>query len=164
MKTIDTRDLYKRQQELQDRKDAVGAAENALQEAQDELAKHDTGETSPDDKEWQEKLGELENAVKDAESELDGTKEAFGEDEQAELEELDELESEVGREWMHGTEMIPEGDFEEYARQLAEDTGALEGVGDKWPCTCINWTQAAEELAMDYTTVSYQDEDYYVRA
>jgi antirestriction protein len=37
---------------------------------------------------------------------------------------------------------------EDYAQQLAEDTGAIpEGLG--WPCTCIDWEQAWRELTYD---------------
>jgi hypothetical protein len=35
---------------------------------------------------------------------------------------------------------------------------------DNWPFTCIDWKQAAEELAMDFSTVTYQGTDYLVRA
>lgn len=165
---IDTRDLYKRQQELQDLKYAVGNAEEALQEAQDDLAAH-SSEISPDDSEEEqedhaEKTEELEEAVSDAEEALADAQNDFGPDEQTELEELNDLENEVGGEWQHGETMIPEDKFEDYARQFAEDIGALKGVGDKWPCTCIDWEQAAKELAMDYTTVTYQGTEYLVRA
>lgn len=39
-------------------------------------------------------------------------------------------------------------DEEEYAMQLAEETGAIpEGLG--WPCTCIDWEAAWRELTFD---------------
>jgi len=148
MKTIDTRDLYKRQQELQGLKEAVESAREELKEAEDALADHGS-------------QGELETAVNDAQTALDDAKAEFGEDEQTELEELDNLESEIS-DWRHGEILIPENEFEDYARELADDIGGTKG--GEWPFTCIDWERAAKELAMDYTTVSYQGEDYYVRS
>ena len=137
MKTIDTRDLYLRQQELQALKDAFEEAEAALKEATD------------DDRE------ELEVTFEAAESE-------YGSDEEKELKELDELESEIS-EFRHGVQMIPEDDFEDYARELADDIGAVPKDAS-WPCTCIDWEQAADELKGDYTEVEYQGDTYLVRA
>lgn len=160
--TIDTRDLYKRQQELQDLKDALGSAREELKEAEDALAAHDTGEVAPDDEQWQEEHDELESNVETAQSAVDDAVNEFGDDEQTELDELDNLESEIGRSWRHGETMIPENEFEDYARELADDLGSTKG--NEWPFTCIDWERAARELAMEYTTVSYQGTDYYVRA
>ena len=75
---------------------------------------------------------------------------------------LEELESEIS-EWRHGETLIPEHSFEEYAREIAEETGDLKHAAS-WPYTCIDWEKAAGELAMDYSLVSYQGESYYVRA
>jgi len=93
MKTIDTRDLYLRQQELQALKDAFEEAEAALKEATD------------DDR----------VTFEAAESE-------YGSDEEKELKELDELESEIS-DFRHGEQMIAEDDFEDYARHLAREAG-----------------------------------------
>jgi len=151
--TIDTRDLYKRQQELQDLKDA-------LESARGELDQLNTSKPGEDDS--LEDLEEWEGSLESAQSALDEAQAAFGTDEQEELEELDNLESEIGRNWRDGESMIPEDEFEDYARELADDLGSTKG--NEWPFTCVDWERAARELAMDYTTVSYQGEDYYVRA
>lgn len=160
--TIDTRDLYKRQQELQDLKDALGSARGELKEAEDALAAHDTGEVAPDDGQWQEEHDELESNVETAQSAVDDAVNEFGTEEQEELEELDNLESEIGRSWRDGETMIPEDEFEDYARELADDIGGTKG--NEWPFTCIDWERAAHELAQDYSTVSYQGTDYYIHA
>lgn len=142
MKTIDTRDLYKRKCELEDLRDA-------LQDARDELKAYqedNDGETSD----------ELEKAVDDAENQ-------FGDDEADELRELENLESEIS-DFMRGETLIPVDDFEEYAQQLAEELGDYDSRNAKWPLTCIDWKQAAADLAQDYIEVSYQGTDYYVRA
>jgi len=146
---IDTRDLYARKGELEDLRDALTAA-------REELESHLS--TKPDEGEendWEETKESLEEDLENAED-------AFGEDEQAELAELEELESEIS-DFQFGETMIPEHAFEDYARQFAEDIGAIPDDAS-WPCTCIDWEQAARELAMDYTTVAYQGEDYLVRS
>lgn len=59
--------------------------------------------------------------------------------------------------------LIPEDEFEDYARELAEDIGAMP-EGNDWPAYCIDWKRAARELAVDYMLVTYAGRDYYVRA
>lgn len=58
--------------------------------------------------------------------------------------------------------LIPDGDFEDYARQLAEDVCDLPDTSE-WPLYCIDWAQAARDLAQDYTSVTYEGEDYLIR-
>jgi hypothetical protein len=65
--------------------------------------------------------------------------------------------------WEHGESLISEHHFEDYARQLAEDIGALEDC-DHWPATCIDWERAAEQLQQDYTSVTYGDTTYWIRS
>jgi uncharacterized protein (DUF885 family) len=149
MNIIDTRDLYKRKCELEELRDAVTTAKEEFEEA-DKAA-----DEAQDDE-------DLDNARFEAKSALDAAKEEFGEDEAAELAELEELESEIS-DFMHGETMIEESDFEDYARQLAEDLGAIPDDA-KWPCNCIDWAQAASELRVDYTSVTYQGTEYLVRA
>lgn len=147
---LDTRDLNKRKEELEALRDAVTEAEEALQDLEA------TGGGDATDGESQEE------AISEAEGNLESAKEAFGDYEKEELAELENLESEIS-EWRHGEAMIPESDWEDYTRQLAEDIDAIPDNA-QWPCTCIDWEQAAKELAMDYTTVTYQGTDYYVRS
>jgi hypothetical protein len=109
-----------------------------------------------DTRDLQDRLEELECALDDP----DG----LDEQEQAELEELTSLSEEIS-EWQDGATMIPEGDFKEYAMELATDTGAMtEEAFSQWSFTCIDWDDAANDLATDYTTVEYQGTSYYVRS
>lgn len=167
MRYLDTRDLNKRKSELEDLRDAVTTAEDELQEAKQAFQTSEASEPGVDTEreEWDKWSGEnakLEEAVSDAESALDSARTDFGIDEQEELAELENLESEIG-EWRHGETLIPENQFEDYARELAEYIGAIPDNA-QWPCTCIDWEQAAKELAIDYSIVTYQGQDYYVRA
>jgi hypothetical protein len=58
--------------------------------------------------------------------------------------------------------LIRDSHFETYAQELAEDIGAIPSDA-KWPCTCIDWEQAARELRMDYTSVEFDGITYWVR-
>lgn len=151
MKVIDTRDLMDRKEELEALRDALDEAQTAFDEHKFEMPAEDSEERD----EWEEKLQELADALDDADGD-------FGKDEWKELEELEELEDEIS-DFLYGETMIPVEDFEDYARELAEDIGAIDRNAS-WPNTCIDWEKAAEELAMDYKEVSYQGVDYYVRA
>ena len=151
MRTIDTRDLYTRKCELEELRDAVESAREELEEAE-EAFESANEEDAPD----------AESAVDEASQNLSDAEADYGPDEQEELVELEELESEIGN-LRYGETLILESDFEEYARELAEDitSGFREA---SWPFNCIDWEQAAKELAMDYTTVTYQGDEYLVHA
>ena len=58
--------------------------------------------------------------------------------------------------------LIRESYFEDYARELADETGALKD-GAQWPYTCIDWDQAATELQQDYTGIDFDGVTYYCR-
>lgn len=60
------------------------------------------------------------------------------------------------------SELIAEDDFEEYAEELADSIGAVDSNAS-WPLSCIDWEQAARELAQDYSSVEYQGKSYYWR-
>ena len=164
MKTLDTRDLYERKQELESLRDALNEALAKQAEAQSTLADFDPDrpDVAPDDEARHERKAELESALTDAESEVESAKVYFGDEEIEELEELETLENEIS-EFRHGETMVPESDFEDYARQLAEDIGAISDDA-RWPCTCIDWERAADELRMDYSEVEYQGTTYLVRS
>jgi antirestriction protein len=158
MKTLDTRDLYKRKCELESLRDAVTTAREELEEKKGILA---ALEETPEDEASEAALEIASEEVTDAESNLEAAESDFGNDEKEELDELETLENEIS-EFKHGETMIPENDFEDYARELAEDIGAISG-NEEWPCNCIDWERAARELVMDYSTVEYQGDTYLVR-
>ncbi len=59
--------------------------------------------------------------------------------------------------------MIPEYAWETYARELAEDIGAI-SKDNQWPVYCIDWEWAAEELAIDYNKLEVDGTLYYYRS
>jgi hypothetical protein len=145
--------LYKRKCELESaRDDWQQAKEDALEALTDEGI---DPENPPEDP--TEGQQELLDAWEAAQQEPDD----FGPDEKEELAELESLENEISG-FMHGVQLIPENDFEAYAREFAEETGAVE-QNASWPMNCIDWREAAEELQSDYSVISYQGEDYYFR-
>ena len=58
--------------------------------------------------------------------------------------------------------MIANYHFEYYARQLAEDIGAIDR-DQGWPACHIDWEAAAENLKMDYISVSFEGREYWIR-
>ena len=59
--------------------------------------------------------------------------------------------------------LVAEEDFPAYAEQLAEELGLLP-ESNQWPAYCIDWERAARDLAMDYTSVRFNGNDYYIRS
>jgi hypothetical protein len=80
----------------------------------------------------------------------------------ARAEEIRDVLEEIGPEAAYGVTMIPKDDFEDYAREFASDMGAIQDL-NSWPATCIDWEQAASELAMDYTSVEFDGTTYLYR-
>lgn len=59
--------------------------------------------------------------------------------------------------------LINEDYFEEYAQDLAVDTGAIESDAP-WPVYCIDWEHACRELKMDYSDAEFDGVTYYFHA
>ena len=84
-------------------------------------------------------------------------------DEAHELAALEHLQSQCDYgDWRHGEMLIRDDYFEEYAEELASDTGAIDRNA-KWPLNHIDWKAAADELTQDYTLVSFDGTDYWIR-
>lgn len=132
---IDIRDIIERIEELRGERDdfVVGAPDG-------------TETPAPD-------LWESENAVEAAElyflegvmSDLKG----YGGDEQWE------------GDW-YPLSLVADDHFEEYARDLAEDIGAI-NPDATWPNNCIDWERAARELKFDYSSVEIEGSTYWYR-
>lgn len=113
------------------------------------------------------RIEELESERTDIEGQPDNadTLAAWDEDYGTELKALTALADEAegyAADWQHGEALIRDSYFQEYAQQLAEDIGAIDNNA-KWPNTCINWDEAASELQQDYTSVTFDGVDYWIR-
>jgi|SRR5690348_5403535 len=64
--------------------------------------------------------------------------------------------------WNYGTTLIRDDYFPEYAKEFAEDIGAIKDDA-VWPNTCIDWEQATDELRQDYTACEIDGTTYYYR-
>ena len=107
MDIIDTRDLNKRLNELEDEREALEDAVTTL--------KDEAKDCDPDEKE------EYDDNVIDA---IEALKE-WDEEYKEELDELCAMRDEIS-EWRRGEALIAEEDFVEYAKQLADDFYGIE--------------------------------------
>ena len=71
-------------------------------------------------------------------------------------------EAEGYSDWHHGAGFIADHYFETYARDLAEDIGAI-GKDLQWPACHIDWEAAADALKMDYSCITLDGVDFWVR-
>lgn len=85
------------------------------------------------------------------------------EDEARFLAEFDAVESAGIPDFPYGEALIQVEYFTEYARQLAEDIGAIDREAD-WPLAHIDWDAAADALKQDFTDVVLFETAYYARA
>lgn len=132
---IDTRDLAKELDELENEL-------TTLEETRDEAIQAD------DEDEIAEAMNDLEEWLGDNEDRLT---------------ELRNLRDEIP-EWEDGEALIADGYFEEYAQDLASDLYGNEINDARWPFTCINWKQAADELKQDYTYIDFDGDTWWYRA
>jgi antirestriction protein len=90
---------------------------------------------------------------------------ALDDDEREELVILEDIESsaEGYGDWLYGETFIPDADFEDYARDLADDIGAVPSDA-QWPLTYIDWPAAADALRQDYTSYTFDGIDYLARS
>jgi hypothetical protein len=85
------------------------------------------------------------------------------EDDKTELEELRNVadQGEDSADWNYGATLIREDEFENYVQDLASDTCNVNF--DEWPCTCIDWDEAADQLRADYFDIDFDGVTYLVR-
>ena len=88
-----------------------------------------------------------------------------GGDEGWELKALKALADEASSspDWTYGETLIRDSYFEDYARELAEDIGAIDRNA-KWPNDHIDWEAAANALKQDYFSVEFDGVEYWIRA
>lgn len=65
--------------------------------------------------------------------------------------------------WEYGATMVRDSYFQNYAESLAEETGMYDINVQEWPLNCIDWEKAAEELQTDYSCISFDGVEYWIR-
>ena len=111
-------------------------------------------------------VSEAEDDTNAVAEEARDTLRAWDADNLDELTALRELASQTegyAPDWSHGEALIRDSYFEDYARELAEDIGAIPADAG-WPARCIDWEQAADELKQDYTSVEFDGVTYWIRS
>lgn len=164
-KIIDSRDLIKRHEELQDEYDSlVEALEEATLELEDikslndELSANDECETSTDD---------LVDDVEKAQEALDEFNQSFEKDE---LDTLTEViaQAEDSPDWSYGESLILDSYFTDYITDLIHDCYDIpkEMNSGKWPWNHLklDYDSAAEGAKSDYIEVDVGGSTYYIRA
>lgn len=58
--------------------------------------------------------------------------------------------------------LVRDSHFRDFAQQEAEDLDLVKSDA-RWPYTCIDWEEAAEELKQDYLTVEFDGITYWYR-
>ena len=155
---LDSRDIIDRIEYLESERESLTDEVDKAQETLDDLDSDDFEEVSAFEAAEDEARRELATAqanVKDWDESDEGQ-------ELAKLKAFAEEAEGYAEDWRHGATLIHEDYFEDYARDLAAE-GDYDMKNEQWPYTCIDWTQAAEELKQDYTSVDFDGETYWVR-
>jgi antirestriction protein len=100
--------------------------------------------------------------IAELEAEEDDATDESGAEELETLRTFAEDASGYAADWEYGETFVRDSYFEDYARELAEDIGAVPDDAG-WPCTCIDWEYAARELQMDYSSVELDGVTFWVR-
>ena len=135
---IDSRDLANRLEELESLRDTL----EELRAERKEL-----GEITLENG---DEASELDRRVDDA---LD----AFGDDEQQELKDLENAESEIP-EWQHGNALIPRDGWIQYVKDMLEDCGDI--PKNLPPYIEIDWYKTSSNIEADYSKIEIQGTTY----
>ena len=164
---IDSRDVIERMEELEAE---IESAESDVELAEEE---RDDAQTNLDAMDGEgEGLGlarvTLNEAIDEVQRAQAHLEECQASEELAALKEL-ASEAEGYGDWSHGEQLVREDKFEEYAEELASDVASPLYVasynGDApWPLNHIDWEAAADELKIDYMTVTFAGNYYLMRA
>jgi hypothetical protein len=156
---LDTRELQIRLEELEDSLEDYNFKKTEWEEARQALENYRLNEQRNDsDVEAEERISSLEKIIEDTASEMEDAEMADVE----ELEELQALKDEVGSEWRHGVQLIPEDDFVDYCKEMLEDCGDL--PKDLPHYIVIDWDETADNLKADYSETEFRGETYLYRA
>lgn len=137
---IDSRDIIARLDELTAERDEL-ASEQV-----------DAVDADADEECYQDNLDAANTALED-----------WDEDNAHELAMLKELndEGEGISDWKYGATLIAESYFTEYCQELVSDIGDLPKNIPRY--IEIDWDKTADNLKQDYTSVTFDGADYYVR-
>jgi hypothetical protein len=78
------------------------------------------------------------------------------------IREIDDLESEIGRDFEYGCTLIPEDEFEDYCVEFLKEIGYIPKDFPSW--IVVDYTATADNMEQDYTEVEFRGETYLFRA
>ena len=107
-----------------------------------------------------EEMTESFEDIRFEEEEIESWKEDF-EDELKKIEEIDDVENELGSEFEYGVTLVDVDDWEEFVEQDLEDIGYIPKDFPSW--IEIDWEATANNLKVDYMEVTYQGNSYLGR-
>ena len=107
-----------------------------------------------------EEMTESFEDIRFEEEEIESWKEYF-EEELKEIEEIDDVENELGSEFEYGVTLVDVDDWEEFVEQDLEDIGYIPKDFPSW--IEIDWESTANNVKVDYTEVTYQGSSYLGR-
>jgi hypothetical protein len=113
-----------------------------------------------------ERKSDLAESLKDDAVRSDGD-DRLDDDDEDRLAMLESLEKDLGNDLdayaRNESAMIADDSFEAYAEELADDLGAIDRNAT-WPLNHIDWQAAARDLQQDYTLVTFDGEDWWIRS
>ena len=107
-----------------------------------------------------EEMTESFEDIRFEEEEIESWKEYF-EEELKEIEEIDDVENELGSEFEYGVTLVDVDDWEEYVEELLEDIGYIPKDFPSW--IEIDWEATANNVKVGYMEVIYQGNSYLGR-
>ncbi len=175
---IDSRDMIENIEELQDEIETledehetlynqVAASDIEIFDLQSEL---DNLDTTDEDKHDEQSLY-LQNKIDNAEDERSVTLLRLGEvvdslevtnETHSVLEAVAQDARGYNVDFDSGAMLIVEDYFETYARDLAADIGTMP-KDMEWPLSFIDWSAAADALKVDYASIDYDGQEYWIR-
>lgn len=155
---IDSRDILARIAALQDERETLALCRDAAAAAFQALPIGDR-----DDDAFAAVFMAAQTAMLEARETLDAWDADEGQ-ELAALEAFAEQAENAFADWHYGEPLIRDSHFKNYAQDLADDLYGKELDSLKWPMSCIDWDEAADQLKQDYTSIEFQGVTYWGRS
>lgn len=167
--TINTRDVWKRIEELEELEEAVSEAKEAVEEAEASVAEakqdYENAEGDAEREEADERFENANAALEEAEGELTSAEDEFDDDAQSELKALRKLQDQAEGycDWHSGATLISERHLHDYIQEQIEELYSREL--DALPSCLrdnIDWDGVCKDAESDYTEVDFDGTSYFL--
>jgi anti-sigma28 factor (negative regulator of flagellin synthesis) len=151
---IDSSDQFiytdKVEEEAADYEASISFKEDEISEIENEISDMEDEDEEDID---HEKIAELKQDLEALRGELVGLQE--------EAEDIFKL-LQICEDYARGNTLINDDYWPQYVQDMASDTTTADL--SSWPCNCIDWDVAADQLLSDYTTVTWCGQDFHVQS